>query len=71
MMAYCQEVILNNSKRGKGSIESPVRSVLEIWAKDGTLLAVQDPCAPRWNETNQVYVLPDGEQPPATRPTEA
>ena len=42
---WCEEVILVNTRRGAGNDEDPVRVVLQVYSKDGILLAENDPVA--------------------------
>ena len=44
MAARCEEVIITQEKRGKGTEDDPVRLVVQVYAKDGTLIAESDPC---------------------------
>jgi hypothetical protein len=37
-------IITENELRGKGTEESPYRRVIQVWTKDGTLIAEKDPC---------------------------
>lgn len=42
--AYCQEVIISNLlQRGDGKIGNPYRSILQVYDKNGTLIAEHDP----------------------------
>jgi len=43
-MTYCEEVIITKITRGKGTPESVCRMVVQIYKKDGTLIAESDPC---------------------------
>ena len=48
--AYTEEVIITNLEvRGQGIEGDPIRRVLQIWRKDGTLLAERD----EWLEKNK------------------
>lgn len=41
----CREVVITaNATRGKGVLGSPVRRIVEVWEKDGTKIAENDPC---------------------------
>jgi len=41
--AHTEEVIITDlERRGKGVGDDPVRRVIQIWRKDGTLLAEKD-----------------------------
>lgn len=41
---YCQEVIISNLlMRGKGVIGDPVRLILQVYDKEGNLIAENDP----------------------------
>lgn len=47
--AYTEEVIITNlASKGRGIEGDPLRRVLQIWRKDGTLLAERDV----WSEEN-------------------
>ncbi len=46
MAARCEEVIITGEKRGKGTEDDPVRYVLQVYAKDGKLIAENDPIEP-------------------------
>ena len=37
------EVVMVTTPRGKGTKEDPMRVVVEVWTKDGKLIAVNDP----------------------------
>lgn len=39
---YCEELIVTHASRGIGNKEYPFRRVLQIFKKDGTLLAEND-----------------------------
>lgn len=40
----CKEVIISTIKRrGKGKLHSPIRCITEVYDKDGTLIAENDP----------------------------
>lgn len=41
--AKVMEVVMVNTPRGKGTEEDPMRIIVEIWTKDGELIAVKDP----------------------------
>jgi hypothetical protein len=44
MACYLQEVIItDNTTRGKGVEGDPVRRILQVYAKDGTLIMENDP----------------------------
>ena len=40
--ARCQEVIITESVKGTGGEKDPVRKVIQVWAKDGSLIAARD-----------------------------
>jgi hypothetical protein len=43
MNAKCEEVIITDILlRGKGTPSDPYRRVVQVWAKDGTLIAEKD-----------------------------
>ena len=42
-----EEVIVNRSQEGDGTKNSPIRTVITYWSKDGELLAVSDPIKER------------------------
>lgn len=48
MSARCEEVILTEQQRGAGVEGDPLRLVVMIYAKDGTLLAERDPETPAY-----------------------
>jgi hypothetical protein len=40
----CKEVVITSLlRRGKGEMYSPIRCITQIWEKDGTLIAENDP----------------------------
>jgi len=41
-MAHLIELILTTSTKGKGLEDNPVRTVTELWTKDGVLVASYD-----------------------------
>jgi hypothetical protein len=44
MSPHCEEVIIADVYRGKGTQDDPGRRVLQVFQKDGTFLAEHDPC---------------------------
>ena len=42
--AYMKQVIVTESICGNGTEADPVRTVVQYWDADGTLLATNDPC---------------------------
>jgi hypothetical protein len=47
MNAKCEEVIITDMfLRGKGTPSEPYRRVVQVWDKDGTLIAENDPLPP-------------------------
>lgn len=41
---YCQEVIISTlARRGSGTKHSPVRAIVQVFEKDGTLISETDP----------------------------
>ena len=57
-MAKCEEFIIVENSRGKGIDKSdPCRAVIQIWTKDGTLVAESDPCAPEYNIAKGAFVV--------------
>lgn len=49
-MARLIQVIETEATRGNGTINDPMRKVLEYWNANGRLLAAADPLAPEWEE---------------------
>lgn len=44
MIARCEEVIITDLLlRGSGTNEDPYRRVVQVWSKDGNLIAENDP----------------------------
>ena len=56
-MAHLQEVIVVESQKGEGVIDSPVRRVTQYWSTEGELLAEEDPYPPK--ALQAVYRLMD------------
>jgi hypothetical protein len=51
----CKELIVATlTRRGKGTVNSPVRIVTQVFEKDGTLVAENDPVDEKFTETDLV-----------------
>ena len=49
--AHCEEVIITDlTQRGKGIEGDPIRRILQVWRKDGTLIAEKD----EWLEAHKI-----------------
>ena len=43
-MIECKEVIITDLKtRGTGNVDNPIRNIIQVYDKDGTLIAEHDP----------------------------
>ena len=62
MHAHVKELVVTHSLIGQSEDYSTYRQILEVYTKDGTLLATRDPCAPYEDSTGE-WVFPEGEHP--------
>jgi len=46
-MTHCEEVIITHEKRGLGTDKDPVRKILQVWSKEGQLIAEE---LDRWKD---------------------